>query len=157
MKLVYNYVLISAVISWALAQIIKTTTHIIKFRTFNPERLVGAGGMPSSHSSLVCSALVAVGRKMGLASCEFAIMFIIAAVVMYDAMGVRHAAGLHAIEINKFNKYFSDIFSKDKTIEAKEETDKKTKLLKEHLGHTPLEVTAGAILGIAVACIMPVK
>ena len=145
MKLVYNYVLISAVISWALAQIIKTTTHIIKFRTFNPERLVGAGGMPSSHSSLVCSALVAVGRK------------IIAAVVMYDAMGVRHAAGLHAIEINKFNKYFSDIFSKDKTIEAKEETDKKTKLLKEHLGHTPLEVTAGAILGIAVACIMPVK
>ena len=148
----YNYVLFSAVISWCAAQVIKTMIHLIRYRTFNPERLFGAGGMPSSHSALVCSATLAVARKIGAGSAEFAIMFIVAVVVMYDAMGVRRAAGLHAKEINKMNKLFEN------KEETKEEISVKPyKELKEYLGHTPFEVLGGALLGILIALIVPIR
>ena len=147
-SLEYNYVLVSAVISWTAAQIIKTLLYLIKNRNFKAERLFGAGGMPSSHSALVCAATIAVSRKVGPGSPEFAIMFIIAIVVMYDAMGVRRAAGLHAKEINKMNKYF-EIDSKT------DEENIKHKELKEYLGHTPFEVLGGALLGILIALIVP--
>lgn len=143
----YNYVLLTAVISWFAAQIIKTFIHLIKFKTFNPERLFGAGGMPSSHSALVCSATLAVARKAGTNSIEFALMFILAVIVMYDAMGVRRAAGQHAKEINKLNKAIE---------ESKIEDDYDYKELKEYLGHTPFEVLGGALLGILIALLVPV-
>ncbi len=98
-----------------------------------------------SHSALVCSATVATARLMGVGSSEFAIMFIFAMVVMYDAMGVRRAAGMHAKEINKMNK-----------ILINDDDDEPTKQLKEFLGHTPVEVLAGALLGIMLAMILPV-
>jgi len=147
-KFEYNYVLLTAVVSWFSAQIIKTIIHLIRYRTFNPERLFGAGGMPSSHSALVCSATLAVSRKIGTNSVEFAIMFILAVVVMYDAMGVRRAAGLHAKEINRINKTIEESANDNKQDDYKE--------LKEYLGHTPFEVLGGALLGILISMIVPV-
>ena len=149
-SLEYNYVLISAVISWISAQIIKTLIYFIKNKAFRYERLIGAGGMPSSHSALVCSATIAVSRKVGPGSPEFAIMFILAIVVMYDAMGVRRVAGLHAKEINKMNK----LFEIDKKIDK---PNVKQKELKEYLGHTPFEVLGGALLGILIALMVPME
>ena len=153
----YNYVLISAVISWFAAQIIKTVINLIKTRKFNPERLIGSGGMPSSHSSLVCSATVAMCRQCGEGSPEFALMFILAMIVMYDAMGVRRAAGLHAHAINKMNKYFAikGISFSDEEHSNGENKKRKKKELKEYLGHTPFEVLGGALLGILIALVMP--
>ncbi|HHX58001.1 MAG TPA: divergent PAP2 family protein [Clostridiales bacterium] len=151
----YNYILVSAIISWAAAQIIKTILCFIKTSKFSSERLLGAGGMPSSHSSFVTASVVAVLRKTGGDSIEFAIAFIVAAVVIYDAMGVRHAAGMHAKEINKMNKYLVDISTSSKN-EVKMEGGNK-KELKEFLGHTPLEVLGGVLLGIVVALMVPLK
>ncbi len=155
-KLQYNYVMLTAVLSWFAAQVIKTIINAIRYKKFNPERLIGSGGMPSSHSSLVCSATVAVCRMCGEGSVEFALMFILAMIVMYDAMGVRRAAGLHAHEINRMNKIFAikGITTLD---EEDESVRKKKKELKEYLGHTPFEVLGGALLGIIIAFIMPME
>lgn len=155
MRFAYNYVLICASVSWAAAQIIKAFLHYFKTKHFNSERLLGSGGMPSSHSSFVSSALVAVSRKSGTSSIEFAIMFIIAAVVIYDAMGVRYAAGLHAKELNRMNKYFKEIYASARYEIKLEDNNKKE--LKEFLGHTPYEVFGGVLLGILVAFIIPLK
>lgn len=157
-RIEYNYVLVTAVISWLAAQIIKTSINLIITKKFNPERLFGAGGMPSSHSALVCAATVAICRKCGEGSTEFAIMFLVALIVMYDAMGVRRAAGLHAHEINRMNKIFAikgmnvidDDIKSDKKVKKKKE-------LKEYLGHTPFEVLGGALLGIIAAMIIPMS
>ena len=153
----YNYVLTAAVVSWCAAQIIKTLLHFIQTKTFSPERLLGAGGMPSSHSALVCSATVAMCRKCGVGSPEFAMSFLFALVVMYDAMGVRRSAGLHAKEINRLNRIFVV-----KGIASDSENDKQTeskrkKEFKEYLGHTPFEVLGGALLGILISMIIPVN
>ena len=151
----YNYILAVAVISWSAAQIIKTILHLIQTKTFNPERLFGAGGMPSSHSALVCSATIAISRKCGFGSSEFAIMFILAMIVMYDAMGVRRSAGLHAREINRINRIFA-VKGIKSTEESPEKKSAKKKELKEFLGHTPFEVLGGALLGILVALLVPI-
>lgn len=152
----YNYILASSLLAWLVAQILKTLLHFFSTKRFDAERLVGAGGMPSSHSALVCSATVAVSRKAGADSPELAIMFIIALIVMYDAMGVRRAAGMHAKEINRMNKYFED----NKIASGAENTDEnevRNKELKEFLGHTPFEVLGGALLGIIIALMVPVQ
>lgn len=150
----YNYVLVAAVISWCAAQIIKTILNFIQTKKFHAERLFGAGGMPSSHSALVCSATIAMCRECGAGSPEFAIMFILAMVVMYDAMGVRRSAGLHAREINRINRLFA--------VKANDESGapangKKKKELKEYLGHTPFEVLGGALLGILISMLVPMN
>lgn len=159
-NLAYNYVLITAVISWCAAQIIKTVLNFIQTKKFNFERLFGAGGMPSSHSALVCSAAIAMCRQCGVGSPEFALMFIVAMVVMYDAMGVRRSAGLHAREINKINRLFAIkgiTSTSDENGDAEAKKAKKKKELKEFLGHTPLEVLGGALLGILIAMIVPME
>ena len=153
----YNYVLTAAVVSWCAAQTIKTILHLLQTKKFSPERLFGAGGMPSSHSALVCSATVAMCRKCGVGSPEFAMCFLFALVVMYDAMGVRRSAGLHAKEINRLNRIFIV-----KGIASDSENDKQTeskrkKEFKEYLGHTPFEVLGGALLGILISMIIPVN
>lgn len=147
----YNYTLTVAVISWFAAQTIKTILFFIVHKKFNAERLFGAGGMPSSHSALVCSATVAVSRLEGVGSPLFAVMFIISVVVMYDAMGVRRAAGQHAQAINKMNKFLLD------EVSAEDDEKPEIKKLKEYLGHTPYEVLGGALLGILIALIVPVR
>lgn len=141
-----NYLLMLPVISWALAQLIKTVLHLVFNREFKAERLFGAGGWPSSHSALVCSLLVGAARKLGLSSPGFALAFVLAAVVMYDAMGVRRETGEQAKVLNMI---MEDIRSEKKDFDY-------TRQLKEMIGHTPFQVVSGALLGTLIAILIPV-
>ena len=145
MGLLHNYVLIVALTAWLTAQVMKTILWFIVTKRFNPERLVGAGGMPSAHSAPGCRMMIAIAKTSGLSSPEFAIAFVLAFVVMYDAMGVRRAAGEQAKVLNRM-------------LEKQVEEDEKmqTPELKEFLGHTPLQVLGGSLLGILIAMIIPV-
>ena len=143
-ELLSNYILVTAVISWAAAQIIKTFLNFCVTKTFNAERLVGAGGMPSAHSAFVCSLAVATAKQCGVSSHMFALAAAMAVVVMYDAMGVRHAAGEQAKTINILTDALENVLGNPNLVNDE---------LKEFLGHTPVEVIAGAILGITIALI----
>lgn len=135
-------VLITSLTAWFAAQLLKVIFTLIKNKRFDFRRFVGSGGMPSSHSSFVTSLATAIGIENGFTSNEFAICVVFAAVVMYDAAGVRRAAGQQARILNQLvEKWEKSDFS---------DTDKR---LKELLGHTPKEVIAGALLGIAIALI----
>ena len=111
-----NTIFLTAAFGWLVAQVLKTLIHLIVSKKFVAERLVGSGGMPSSHSATVCALVTAVCYEYGAGSFEFAISLILAIIVMYDAMGR------------------SEISAHDK--------------LKEFVGHTPLQVLMGALLGI---------
>jgi len=135
-------VLVPCFLAWFIAQLIKVVTTIVKNKKMDFRRFVGSGGMPSSHSSFVTSLAAGVGMQKGFAGVEFAICTVLAFVVMYDAAGVRRAAGQQAKILNKIvEKWEKADFSG---------TDKH---LKELLGHTPKEVFVGAILGILVPII----
>lgn len=140
-ELMKNTVLISAVLGWLVAQILKTLIHMAMTKRFQAERLVGSGGMPSSHSSTVCALATATGIQYGLGSFEFAIAAILAIIVMYDAIGVRRETGRQSKVLNEMIELFSHM-GKDVSAEDK---------LREFIGHTPLQVLAGAILGIGIA------
>ena len=99
--LLSNYVLITALIGWGSAQVLKTVIAAITTGKFDWGRMVGDGGMPSCHSACVCALALAVSRKLGFASPEFGIAFILAVIVINDAMGVRRAAGEHAKVLNR--------------------------------------------------------
>ncbi len=137
-----NSVMFTAVIGWFAAQILKVILVFITNRRLDFSRFVGSGGMPSSHSAFVVSLATAVGLTDGFSSTTFAICVVLAFVVMYDAAGVRRSAGQQAVILNKLVDSWSH---GDFT-----HTDKR---LKELLGHTPIEVAAGAILGIIIAII----
>lgn len=142
-----NYILSVALLSWLTAQVCKTLINFALSGKFDAERLWGAGGMPSAHSALVCSMFLATAKMMGVNSPGFAFAFVLAAIVMYDAMGVRRETGEQAKVINRILYEFS------------EEDDHWTedyKRLKEKVGHTPLEVLSGALLGILIAVLIPV-
>ena len=139
--LISNEILIAAVCAWAVAQVSKTMIHLIITKQFVAERLVGTGGMPSSHSATVCGLATAVGFNCGLGSAYFAIAAILAIVVMYDALGVRRETGRQAIVINEMVEIFKKMGSE---MSAQER-------LKEFVGHSPFQVLIGALLGIAVA------
>lgn len=147
---VNNEVLMSAICSWALAQIVKTFIHLIVTKKFKPERLIGSGGMPSCHSAAVCAMTTALVINEGVGSYYVAIAGLLAIVVMYDATGVRRETGNQAKVLNElidlFKKKGSEISNDDK--------------LKEFVGHTPLQVLVGAVLGVAFAllyCLVIVK
>ena len=153
-----NEVLICAVAGWTVAQVLKTLIDFSLNKSFTPERLVGSGGMPSSHTALVCSLTIAMARKTGVSSAEFALALALACIVMYDAMGVRRAAGEHAKVLNKLVfgfQLFSEESDNLEDDQIAEELGDKT--LKEYLGHTPLEVLGGMLLGILVAMVFPVQ
>ena len=138
-----NYVLICAVSGWFPAQILKAVIVYFRTKKFEKERLIGSGGMPSAHSAMVCAMTIAVSRveSGGMNSSAFAISFILACIVMYDAMGVRRSAGEQAKALNQFAE----------TLEADDDEDEfEFKELKVRLGHTPLEVLGGALLGILI-------
>ncbi|MEG1848501.1 MAG: divergent PAP2 family protein [Lachnospiraceae bacterium] len=137
----HNKILIAAVIGWAVAQILKTIIYVCLNREFVAERLIGSGGMPSSHSATVCALATATGIQYGGGSFEFAIALVFAIVVMYDATGVRRETGIQAKVLNEMIELFKNMGSKMKA------QDK----LKEFIGHSPLQVLAGAILGILIA------
>lgn len=147
-ELFSNYVLNVVLLSWLSAQVLKTIVNFFQTNKLNLERMVGAGGMPSAHSASVCGLTVAIARSVGFGSPMFAIAFLLAAVVMYDAMGVRRAAGEHARVINLMVKQQFDG-------QIKSYIPKKKGELKEYLGHTPLQVLAGAMLGMLIAIVMP--
>lgn len=134
-----NPVLPPALTAWAVAQVLKALLSYYKLKEFSLERLLGAGGMPSSHSALVVSLTTAVALTEGAASVHFALASVFSGIVMYDATGVRQAAGKHARAINQIVRQLRDTHTLDE------------KGLKEFLGHTPVEVIAGALLGFAIA------
>ena len=144
-----NRVLCSSVLSWFISQMIKTLLVFITTKKFVPERIFGPGGMPSAHSASVTALSISTCRVCGIQSVEFALAFVFAAVVMYDATSVRRQAGEHAKAINKVV---------DKVDKMEEDDDDVLNInqLKEVLGHTPLEVLAGALLGILIAMLIPV-
>lgn len=151
-----NNVLAIVVISWFVAQTLKAILHWMKTKKFSAERLTGAGGMPSCHSATVCSLTIAISRTDGVQSSLFALSIVLAFVVMYDAMGVRRAAGLHAKELNRLKKVLDEY---DGEVDGKlgefDIDSEDRKQLKEFLGHTPLEVLGGALLGILIGMGFP--
>lgn len=139
-----NQVLISAVAGWTVAQVLKTLIDFILNRSFNPERLFGSGGMPSSHSATVCALTTASGIHYGPGSFEFAVSFVLAMIVMYDAMNVRMETGKQAKLLNRV--FFENILEFDGVVLQER--------FKEYVGHTPVQVVAGAILGIVIASVV---
>lgn len=141
-QLYNNKILFSAITGWFIAQVLKTIIYVILTKQFSAERLVGSGGMPSSHSATVCALVTATYMEYGMSGYEFAIAATFAIIVMYDAMGVRREAGKQAKILNEMINIFTDMGNSFKSTEEK---------LKEFVGHTPLQVLMGAILGILVA------
>lgn len=146
--LISNPLINVGVISWISAQLLKTLGDLIKHRRFDKGRLAGAGGMPSSHSAVTCSVVLTAFFRYGYSSPIFALAFILALIVMYDATGVRWAAGLHAKAINKIVAYLGENDHPDKEI-------LKTMIptLNESLGHRVIEVICGAVLGLLISTI----
>ncbi len=139
-----NRILIAAFLGWLSAQVLKTILFVLVNKTFDPERLVGDGGMPSSHSATVMALVTATFFYFGAGSFEFAIAGVMALIVMHDAMGVRRETGIQAKVINNMMDWFQQMDS-DIPVEEK---------LKEFVGHTPLQVMFGAILGVIVGIIV---
>lgn len=137
-----NSILWTAVLAWFVAQVLKVIFVFIWNRKLDFKRLIGSGGMPSSHSSFVISLASAVGLTEGFSSTMFALSFAFAMVVMYDAAGVRRAAGQQARLLNRMVAEW-----------GKGDFSLAEKKLKELLGHTPIEVCAGALLGLIIAVI----
>lgn len=137
--LVHNEVLQVALLAWLVAQLAKTLLYWRQEGRFSLERMVGSGGMPSSHSALVVSLFTGVGLCEGWGAPLTAITFVFATIVMYDAAGVRRAAGKQARVLNKIIN------------ELAANKPLREEYLKELLGHTPFEVIVGALLGIVIA------
>ena len=143
-EILSNQVLVSAVAGWIVAQVLKTMLDFALNRTIDWERMVGSGGMPSSHSATVCGLTTAAALHYGVSSFEFAVCFVLSMVVMYDATGVRRETGKQA-------KLLNSILSENPLKLNAEVLQEK---LKEYVGHTPLQVVAGAILGICLALVI---
>ncbi len=139
-QIVSNKVLVASFLGWFIAQSLKTLVEFVKAGKIDFSRMIGSGGMPSSHSSLVTSMSTAIGLTEGFDSVIFALSFSIACIVMYDASGVRLAVGKQAKILNVM-------------IEDGKKHKFETERLKELIGHTPIQVYAGGILGIVIAFI----
>ena len=137
-----NKFFITAVVSWTVAQVLKVFIHAFITKSWDFSRLFGDGGMPSGHSATVSSLATISALTYGFGSFEFAISGILAIIVCHDAMGVRLEAGKHAKLLNILVDSFEK-FSKNELPEV---------VLKEFVGHTPLQVITGIILGILCAC-----
>lgn len=143
MEIGQNQVLLTGLLAWFVAQGLKVIFTVISDRKVDLSRMFGLGGMPSSHSAVVCSLATGCGLTCGFDSPEFAIAAILATVVMTDAAGVRRAAGKQAVQINRIVKQMIET-GHGLTYEN----------MKELLGHTPFEVLVGAILGIILAFVV---
>lgn len=137
-----NPVLISALVPWMIAQILKVFLEYIKKKHWNWALLFRAGGMPSSHSAMVSGTALSIGLYAGFDSPVFAIAAVLAMIVIYDATGIRRESGRQAAVINTM---FEEI-SKGKLIQQKR--------LREVLGHTPGEAMMGTLLGILAAFVI---
>ena len=126
---------------WFGIQFFKVIYDLVTTKKFNFKRILGAGGMPSSHSAVVVSLAVLIGKEFGFDSAIFALSLVFACIVMYDAAGVRRAAGKQATLLNKIIETpgLSDLEVQERLVEV--------------LGHTPVQVIVGAIIGIIVGVI----
>ncbi len=141
-SLMDNRILLSSFVAWAVAQVSKTILDLLRQRKLILSRLVSSGGMPSSHSALVTGLATATGRVMGVSSASFAIAVVIASIVMYDAAGVRRAVSIQARILNQMIE------------EAFQGSPMAEKRLRELIGHTPVQVFVGALLGIGIGFLM---
>lgn len=152
-ELLLNKVLLAGITGWASAQVLKAIIYTALNRKFSIERLFGDGGMPSGHSATVSAMAVMTLLNYGIGSFEFAISAMLAIIVMHDAMGVRLETGKQAEVINELTALFEEIiddFNNEDTLEKKFQKVFSEEKLKEYVGHTPLQVAAGCVLGIFV-------
>ena len=140
-----NRVLLSAATGWAAAQVLKTIIHALLEDEWKLERLVGSGGMPSSHAATVCALVTAAAYNSGPNSFEFTISFLLAIIVLHDARGVRLETGKQAEILNEIVKYLR-MEEGHTTLPEKE--------LKELIGHTPVQVGAGMVIGFIVGIVL---
>jgi uncharacterized protein len=140
--LLNNRVLMASFVAWAVAQISKTIIDLLQQRRLVLSRLVSSGGMPSSHSALVTGLATATGRIDGVSSAAFAIAIVLASIVMYDAAGVRRAVSIQARILNQMID------------EAFQGSPMAEKRLRERIGHTPIQVIVGGLLGVGVGLLM---
>lgn len=141
MEVFENRVLIVSLVAWAIAQILKVLVILLREHRLDLWRLVSAGGMPSSHSALVAALATSVAMADGVKSTTFALAVVFAAVVMYDAAGIRQAVSIQARILNRM---IDEYFKHQRWNEER---------LRELLGHTRIEVVVGAALGILIALI----
>ncbi len=141
-QLLENRILWVGILSWFVAQVTKVILTLIVEKRLDWSRMFGLGGMPSSHTSVVVSVTVAVGIRMGFNSALFAISAALALITMTDAMGVRRQAGKQAAVLNRVVQELVENGG-----DLPEET------LKELLGHSPLQVFVGAVLGLLIALV----
>ena len=136
-----NKFLIVPFIVWCCIQLFKFKTDFVINRKPNFRRLFGAGGMPSSHSAVVATLTTLIGKEYGLGNGIFAVSFVFSLIVMYDAAGVRRAAGKQATLLNKLVENYpnSNVIVTEKLVEV--------------LGHTPFQVLVGAVIGILVGAL----
>ena len=139
LQVVQNKILMVTVAAWIIAQSIKVSIGIFREHKFDFSWILGTGGMPSSHTAGATCLAACVGIEYGFSSVHFALGASFALVVMFDAQGVRRAAGKQARILNKI---MDDIYWQGKIEEIR---------LRELIGHTPIEVIAGFLLGIAIA------
>ena len=132
-------VLLIAIAAWAIAQVLKLLIATAVYRKFDITYLTTGGGMPSSHSALVCAAAVSCGMSAGFDAPVFAVAAVLAFIVMYDAAHVRRETGEQAKVLNYIMRSWADV--KPEEFEAE---------LKELIGHTPLQVAVGSVLGVVV-------
>jgi len=140
-EIITNKALVIPVSAWAISQLVKVFVVLAREKRFDWWFLLGSGGMPSSHTALVCALATAVAMMWGLNSVAFAIAAILAMVVMYDAAGVRQAVSRQSIILNRIVK----------ELREKRPRDEVERDLREFIGHTQFQVIAGAILGVLVA------
>ena len=144
LDLLGNKILVTALISWGVAQALKFTIYFLVNGKIDLSRLLGDGGMPSGHSATVTSLAIMTGKIYGVGSGAFALALILAVIFMHDAMGVRLETGKQAQMINRLVNIFEDINHIEITND----------MLKEFIGHTPLQVVCGSIVGIITSLIM---
>ena len=142
LEILNNRIIQGGFLAWAIAQGLKVLLTLIISRKFDSTRLWGSGGMPSSHSSTTCALMMMIGFSEGFDSAIFAMAFAFSAIVMYDAAGVRRSTGKNAAVLNRL----IDRLANDGTFDEEH--------LKELVGHTPIQVLAGALLGILIGTLM---
>ncbi|MFC5713040.1 divergent PAP2 family protein [Thalassorhabdus alkalitolerans] len=152
MEILSNFPLWVALFSIIFAQAVKVPLAFAATRRWDMTLVTSTGGMPSSHSAAVTALATAVGLDHGFGSSLFAITTIFGVIVMFDATGVRRHAGYHATVLNQLVDDFHKFVNEAKTWQKKEETEKREEL-KELLGHQPIEVFFGALLGIIIALV----
>ncbi len=138
-----NPIIDCALLAWFLAQLIKVILEAVLLRKLDPGRFVSSGGMPSSHSALMVAAAAAIGKLHGVSGPDFALAVILSAVVMYDACNVRRSAGDTARLVNQILAHVEKLTAEDFADD-----------LREVMGHTPLQVLMGALLGLGVGLLV---